>query len=294
MTGYRLLLEDGSPDRPARSTPRHRALRARARHARRRRLVVRARGHHARRRGQSRRSPLEREPRAQRPLRAPLTSSAALWPWIAAVLHFGVALVASAHAILYKRDVRAAIGWTGLIWLAPIAGSLLYWLLGINRIRRRAVRLEHPALVVRESTRVYAAGAAGSADEAPLAAAGGAGGARHRQPAPLRQPDDGARRRRRRLSGDARRHRRGAALDPVHHLHLRPRPRRQAVPRRAGGGARARSRRARADRRRRRPLQPPAHDASAAPARRPRRRVPEPPSCRSRIRTSISGTTARS
>ena len=79
-----------------------------------------------------------------------------------AVLHFGVAIVVSAHAILYKRDVRAAIGWTGLIWLAPFAGSLLYWLLGINRIRRRAVRLEHPALVVRESTRVYTAGAAGS------------------------------------------------------------------------------------------------------------------------------------
>ncbi|HEX2465279.1 MAG TPA: phospholipase D-like domain-containing protein [Thermoanaerobaculia bacterium] len=85
-----------------------------------------------------------------------------------AVLHFGVAIVASAHVILYKRDVRAAIGWTGLVWLAPFAGSLLYWLLGINRIRRRAVRLEHPALVVRESTRVYAAGAAGSSGEARL------------------------------------------------------------------------------------------------------------------------------
>jgi cardiolipin synthase len=85
----------------------------------------------------------------------------ALWPWVMAVLHLGVAIVASAHAILYKRDVRAAIGWTGLIWLTPFIGSLLYWLLGINRIRRRAVRLEHPAAVVRESTRVYAAGASG-------------------------------------------------------------------------------------------------------------------------------------
>jgi cardiolipin synthase len=90
------------------------------------------------------------------------------WSWLLTALHVAVAIVVSAHAILYKRDVRAAIGWTGLIWLAPLVGSLLYWLLGINRIRRRAARLEHPAAVVRESTRVYAAGVSAGLESARL------------------------------------------------------------------------------------------------------------------------------
>jgi cardiolipin synthase len=47
----------------------------------------------------------------------------------------------SAHAILYKREPRAAVAWTGLIWLVPGVGALLYVLFGINRIQRRAVRL---------------------------------------------------------------------------------------------------------------------------------------------------------
>jgi cardiolipin synthase len=90
------------------------------------------------------------------------------WSWLLTALHLAVAIVASAHAILRKRDVRAAIGWTGLIWLAPLVGSLLYWLLGINRIRRRAARLERPASVVRESNRVYTAGAPGGPETARL------------------------------------------------------------------------------------------------------------------------------
>jgi cardiolipin synthase len=49
-----------------------------------------------------------------------------------------LALGASCHAILRKRDTRAALGWVGVIWLVPLGGALLYALLGINRIRRRA------------------------------------------------------------------------------------------------------------------------------------------------------------
>ena len=45
------------------------------------------------------------------------------------------------HAILYKRDVRATVGWVGVIWLAPFIGAALYVLFGINRIERRAARL---------------------------------------------------------------------------------------------------------------------------------------------------------
>ncbi len=60
---------------------------------------------------------------------------------------FGSALVvvaagvAAVHAALYKEEVRAAIGWVAVIILVPLLGSLLYYLIGINRIRRRAVAL---------------------------------------------------------------------------------------------------------------------------------------------------------
>ncbi|UCG85814.1 MAG: PLDc N-terminal domain-containing protein [Gemmatimonadota bacterium] len=65
----------------------------------------------------------------------------ALRPFIIATLSAVLAIVASAHAILNKRDVRAAAAWVGVIWLVPVLGSVLYALLGINRIRRRATEL---------------------------------------------------------------------------------------------------------------------------------------------------------
>ena len=52
--------------------------------------------------------------------------------------HIVLALLVSAHIVLHKDDVRAAIGWTGLVWLTPVVGSVLYGLFGINRIRRQA------------------------------------------------------------------------------------------------------------------------------------------------------------
>jgi cardiolipin synthase len=60
------------------------------------------------------------------------------WVGVALIL---VSLLSSAHVILHKRDSRAAIGWVGLIWLAPGVGALLYTILGVNRIRRRASAL---------------------------------------------------------------------------------------------------------------------------------------------------------
>lgn len=57
--------------------------------------------------------------------------------WIA-ILHGLVAAAVTVHVLLNKRDVRAAIGWIGLAWLSPFLGSSLYWLLGINRVARRA------------------------------------------------------------------------------------------------------------------------------------------------------------
>ncbi|MGB0679187.1 MAG: phospholipase D-like domain-containing protein [Polyangiales bacterium] len=62
---------------------------------------------------------------------------AALWPWVGTALGLVVTVVAAAHVLLYKRDVRGAIGWVGIIVLAPLLGALCYLLFGINRIRRR-------------------------------------------------------------------------------------------------------------------------------------------------------------
>jgi cardiolipin synthase len=52
--------------------------------------------------------------------------------------HVALAIGVSAHIILTKDDVRSAIGWVGLVWLAPVLGSVLYLVLGVNRISRRA------------------------------------------------------------------------------------------------------------------------------------------------------------
>jgi len=60
---------------------------------------------------------------------------------VGSVLVAGMAGVAVLHALLFKQEVRAAIAWVGLIILVPLFGSVLYYLIGINRIRRRAVAL---------------------------------------------------------------------------------------------------------------------------------------------------------
>jgi cardiolipin synthase A/B len=57
---------------------------------------------------------------------------------IAATL--GLSLVSAGHALLFKRDPRAAFGWIGLTLTVPLLGPFLYWTMGINRIHRRARR----------------------------------------------------------------------------------------------------------------------------------------------------------
>jgi cardiolipin synthase len=67
-----------------------------------------------------------------------------LWqflPHILMAVAVALALVTSVHAILHKRDPRAAVSWSGLIWLVPIGGAMLYLMFGVNRIARRAGKL---------------------------------------------------------------------------------------------------------------------------------------------------------
>ena len=57
------------------------------------------------------------------------------------VVHILLAIGVTLHVLFHKRDVGASIGWIGLAWLSPIVGSILYVILGINRVKRRANQL---------------------------------------------------------------------------------------------------------------------------------------------------------
>ncbi len=57
------------------------------------------------------------------------------------LLHLLLAAGVTIHVLLYKRETNTSAAWIGLAWLAPILGSVLYLLLGINRVRRRAMSL---------------------------------------------------------------------------------------------------------------------------------------------------------
>jgi cardiolipin synthase len=63
------------------------------------------------------------------------------WPHFAAGFDLFACLLASGHALLHKRDTRAATIWIGVIWTLPALGPLLYLALGVNRIRRHALKL---------------------------------------------------------------------------------------------------------------------------------------------------------
>src|SRR5262249_6862716 len=64
-----------------------------------------------------------------------------LGPYLVGGLSFLTSLLASFHAVLNKRDSRAAALWLGFILLFPFAGPLLYLALGIHPMRRHALAL---------------------------------------------------------------------------------------------------------------------------------------------------------
>lgn len=63
------------------------------------------------------------------------------WHILIALLTLALSVAATVNAILYKRESRSAIAWVGFIWLVPLVGAVLYFIFGINRIRRRAALL---------------------------------------------------------------------------------------------------------------------------------------------------------
>jgi cardiolipin synthase len=76
-----------------------------------------------------------------------------LWPHVLAASILAINIVASAHAILVKRDTRSTIGWVGLIWLSPVFGAIAYAVLGVNRIRSRASQLRAGLITVAHELR---------------------------------------------------------------------------------------------------------------------------------------------
>lgn len=70
-----------------------------------------------------------------------INQSKDIWPGLVAAISLFLSIVCSSHAVLNKRDSRAAAGWVGVIWLTPIIGSVLYFLFGINRVRRLAQQM---------------------------------------------------------------------------------------------------------------------------------------------------------
>jgi len=61
------------------------------------------------------------------------------WPYLISLATLLVILATAVHILYHKRDTRAAAGWLGLVWFAPILGVCLYWMFGVNRIKRRAM-----------------------------------------------------------------------------------------------------------------------------------------------------------
>ncbi len=59
-----------------------------------------------------------------------------------------IAVAVTAHVLLTKSDVRAALAWIAVAWLSPYFGAFLYFVFGINRVTRRALHLAR-----RDSTR---------------------------------------------------------------------------------------------------------------------------------------------
>jgi cardiolipin synthase A/B len=60
---------------------------------------------------------------------------------LAVALYVICAAFGATHALLTKPDPRSALGWIATCWLLPFAGTILYLLFGVNRVRTRARQL---------------------------------------------------------------------------------------------------------------------------------------------------------
>lgn len=66
-----------------------------------------------------------------------------IYIWLIPLLVLTMGLWTAGHALLNKRDPKAAFGWIAMCIILPIGGPILYLLFGINRVRIRAQRDYH-------------------------------------------------------------------------------------------------------------------------------------------------------
>jgi cardiolipin synthase A/B len=64
--------------------------------------------------------------------------------WIFLLGYLITAATSALHALLTKPDPRSALSWIALCGFFPYGGALLYWLFGINRVRRRGESTPSP------------------------------------------------------------------------------------------------------------------------------------------------------
>ncbi|MGD9253576.1 MAG: cardiolipin synthase [Holophagae bacterium] len=72
--------------------------------------------------------------------------------WLFIVAAVAAAVAAAGHALLWKRDPRAALGWIVVCLAVPVIGPLFYFVFGINRIRTRAQALPIPVSAPEDDT----------------------------------------------------------------------------------------------------------------------------------------------
>ena len=63
------------------------------------------------------------------------------WTAVVSLAHLMLAAAVTGHVLVNKRDPGSAVAWIGIAWLSPVLGSVLYALLGVNRVRRRALTM---------------------------------------------------------------------------------------------------------------------------------------------------------
>ncbi|MDQ2076333.1 phospholipase D-like domain-containing protein [Marinimicrobium sp. ABcell2] len=61
-----------------------------------------------------------------------------MYYWLIVLFHLVVMPIAALHVLVSKRDHRAALGWIGVIVIFPVAGPVIYFVFGINRVRTKA------------------------------------------------------------------------------------------------------------------------------------------------------------
>ena len=62
--------------------------------------------------------------------------------WLLLIFIACIQIVSAWHALLYKRDPKGSWAWIAICLLFPPIGPLLYFLLGINRVRTKAKKLK--------------------------------------------------------------------------------------------------------------------------------------------------------